>query len=105
VRDNLTQDEISDRLGVTRSAVGNWEQGSREPDFETAELIADFFNVDLDYLLGRQENDSSKKLYIRQMAQSIYDNELLKKIFEDIVDMSEDSLINISNYIKDLKMN
>lgn len=30
-----------------------YEKGAREPDFETLELIADYFNVDTDYLLGR----------------------------------------------------
>ena len=30
-----------------------YETGSREPDFETCEAIADIFNVDMDYLLGR----------------------------------------------------
>ena len=30
-----------------------YENGAREPDFETLELIADYFNVDTDYLLGR----------------------------------------------------
>ena len=32
-----------------------YETGDREPDFETLELFADFFNVDVDYLLGRTE--------------------------------------------------
>jgi len=39
-----------------------YETGKREPDHETLEMIADFFNVDLDYLLGR----SSKTTYIPQ---------------------------------------
>lgn len=30
-----------------------YETGSREPDFETCEAIADIFNVDMDYLMGR----------------------------------------------------
>lgn len=30
-----------------------YEQGRREPDFEMQEAIADFFNVDLDYIMGR----------------------------------------------------
>lgn len=30
-----------------------YENGEREPDFETLEAIADFFNVDMDYLIGR----------------------------------------------------
>ena len=40
-------------LKVSRSTIGMYETGSREPDFETCEAIADIFNVDMDYLLGR----------------------------------------------------
>lgn len=32
-----------------------YENGDREPDFETLEVIADFFNVDMDYLMGRSD--------------------------------------------------
>ena len=32
-----------------------YERGNRQPDFDTLELIADFFNVDVDYLLGRTD--------------------------------------------------
>ena len=49
----LTQQELATKLGVSRSAIGMYENGEREPDFETLEAIADFFNVDMDYLFGR----------------------------------------------------
>lgn len=49
----LTQDELAKILKVSRSAIGMYENGSREPAYETLEIIADFFNVDIDYLLGR----------------------------------------------------
>ena len=48
-----TQAELADILGISRSRIGMYETGAREPDFETLEIIADFFNVDTDYLLGR----------------------------------------------------
>lgn len=48
-----TQQELATKLGVSRSAIGMYENGEREPDFETLEAIADFFNVDMDYLMGR----------------------------------------------------
>ena len=32
-----------------------YENGNREPDFETLETIADFFNCDMDYLLGKSD--------------------------------------------------
>lgn len=51
----ITQGELAKQLGISRSTVGMYESGSREPDFETLELIADHFNVDTDYLLGRTD--------------------------------------------------
>ena len=53
VAKGLTQDELSKQLNISRSTIGMYEKGAREPDFETLELIADYFNVDTDYLLGR----------------------------------------------------
>lgn len=53
LKKEMTQEDLAKILGVARSAVGLYEQGRREPDFETLEKIADFFNVDLDTLTGR----------------------------------------------------
>lgn len=53
-RENLTQQQLADKLGLSRSTIGMYEKGVREPDFETSELIADFFNVRLDVLLDRK---------------------------------------------------
>lgn len=61
---NLTQDELAKKLKISRSTIGMYEKGAREPDFETLESIADFFNVDIDYLLGR----TIKTTYIPQEA-------------------------------------
>lgn len=49
-----SQDELADKLGTTRSCIGNYEQGSRKPDIESLEQIADLFNVDMAYLTGSQ---------------------------------------------------
>lgn len=48
----MTQDELAPELGISRSTLGMYETGKREPDFETLETIADFFNVDMNYLIG-----------------------------------------------------
>lgn len=49
----MTQDQLAKVLKVSRSTIGMYEKGDREPDYETLEAIADYFNVDVDYLLGR----------------------------------------------------
>lgn len=49
----ITQEQLASMLKVSRSTIGMYETGNREPDFETCEAIADIFNVDMDYLTGR----------------------------------------------------
>ncbi|MGE7841397.1 helix-turn-helix domain-containing protein [Lysinibacillus sp. NPDC093712] len=54
--DNKTQQDIADILGITRPAYTAYEQGKRNPDYEILEKIADYYNVSIDYLLGRTDN-------------------------------------------------
>ena len=49
----LTQIQLSEDLGMSRGAVGNYEAGARTPRLEDLENIADYFNVEIDYLIGR----------------------------------------------------
>ncbi|MDE6506582.1 MAG: XRE family transcriptional regulator [Eubacterium sp.] len=51
---HITQQQLADALGLSRSTIGMYEKGEREPDFETSEAIADYFNVRLDDLVGRK---------------------------------------------------
>lgn len=57
----LTQVDMAKILDVSRSTIGMYEQGKREPDFETLEKIADFFNVDLDQLTGRETTQKDRR--------------------------------------------
>ena len=55
IEHGLTQEEIAKKLGVSKSTIGMWEIGKRLPSPELYEAIADFFNVDMDYLYGRSD--------------------------------------------------
>lgn len=55
---DLTQEELSKQLNITRSALGNYELGIREPSVELLIKIADYFNISLDYLLCRTNNNN-----------------------------------------------
>ena len=52
-RDGLSQKELAEKIGMSRSTIGMYETGEREPDFETLEAFADIFNVNMDTLLGK----------------------------------------------------
>ncbi len=58
----LSQYELADRLGFSRGKLANYEQGTRQPDFDTLKLIADYFEVPTDYLLGRDALSSEKQV-------------------------------------------
>jgi len=56
---NISQNELSKYIGVSKSSVNMYERDEREPGFETLEAIADFFNVNMDYLMGREPQIST----------------------------------------------
>lgn len=52
-RKGLTQQQLADQLNMSRSAIGMYETGKREPEIEVLEAFADFYNVDMNTLTGR----------------------------------------------------
>ena len=52
---NITQSQLAEELNISPSAIGMHEQGRRKPSYELLEEICDYFNVDMDYLMGRSD--------------------------------------------------
>ena len=48
---NLTQQDLADKLHVSRQAITKWEKGVGLPDLDNIKMIANYFNVTIDYLL------------------------------------------------------
>lgn len=70
----LRQEDMAKQLGIARTTYAMYEQGNREPDYNTLIKLATFFEVSIDYLLGTTE--------IRQIT-DVQDPELYQW-FEDI---------------------
>lgn len=51
----LSQAELAKSVGCTKSSINMYERGEREPGLEKLEAFADFFKVDMDFLLGKSE--------------------------------------------------
>lgn len=58
---SLSQDALAQKLHISRSRIGMYEQGRRQPDFEMLEAIADTFNVDMDYLVNESIDIENRK--------------------------------------------
>ena len=49
---SMTQDQMADKLMVTRQAVSRWELGETQPGVDTLKIISKEFNVSINTLLG-----------------------------------------------------
>lgn len=59
----MTQAQLAQKLGISASAVGMYEQGRREPDSELMARLARLFHVSTDYLLGvQQESEADQEV-------------------------------------------
>lgn len=61
INKGLTQSDIGKIVNKGDSTVRMWELRSSEPDYETIVILADYFDVTVDYLLGRNEKSSPTK--------------------------------------------
>lgn len=52
---DLKQEDIAKYMKVDRSTVGKWESGSSSPDYDKLIKLAEYFNVSVDYILGRTD--------------------------------------------------
>lgn len=57
---NLSQQKLADLVGTSKSSINMYERGEREPGLEMLVTFADFYNVDLDYLLGKSDIPNRK---------------------------------------------
>ena len=51
----MTQKDIAKSLGLSQQRFNAYVKGAREPDIETLILLADYFHVSVDYLIGREK--------------------------------------------------
>ncbi|MBO4887874.1 MAG: helix-turn-helix transcriptional regulator [Firmicutes bacterium] len=52
----ISQIRLAMELGMTQNSISRFETGSRRPDYELLIRFADYFDVSIDYLVGRTDN-------------------------------------------------
>lgn len=68
----MTQDQLAERLHVTRQAVSNWENGKTQPDVETLGQLAECFEVPVEMLIyGKSEAQGNKIVIERTVKKGI----------------------------------
>ncbi|WP_427339585.1 helix-turn-helix domain-containing protein [Caloranaerobacter sp. DY30410] len=77
----LTQQDIANILDVGRATIAGYETKGKQPDYEKLKKLADFFNVSIDYLLGRTDiRNPEKELTPEEKYPKVTDVEEAMKI-------------------------
>lgn len=74
VKSNLTQDELAEKLSVTRQAVSRWENGDTTPNIETLKQISITFDISINTLLG-----SPRKLFCQCCGMPLEDDTVISR--------------------------
>lgn len=56
-RNHMTQEEVAERIGVSRQAIAKWEKGESLPDMNSCAALADLFHVTIDDLVRYSEKE------------------------------------------------
>lgn len=88
---DLSQQDLADRLEISKSAVSMYEQGKREPNFELLLRIAGIFQVTTDDLLGTSDLDQGHLTDLTLAAHL------------DTSDLTQTELADVADYIRFLR--
>lgn len=93
-KNNISQKDFAVKIGVSNVVLSRYESDERKPDYDTLQLIADFFEVSVDYLLGRNNVKSSLSKADQDEAefQAFANNPTLQKWYKELPKSKEEDL-------------
>lgn len=97
----INQAELGEIIGISPSTVGMYEREQRFPDKDILSKIADYFEISVDYLLGRtdERNIIKEKPKLDPSVKTIAAHRL-----GDIEDLDDDAIDKINEYIEFIRM-
>lgn len=97
----LRQEDLAKIIKVHRATIGKYETEERFPDKETLLILANYFNVSVDFLLGR--SDVRQNYTIEEPSSTV--QEIEPEIFRDIdvAGLPEEAIRQIKDYVEFIK--
>jgi len=87
---NLSQREIAKIMNVSQGTYNNWENSNTQPSIEQLIALADFFEVSVDYLIGRTDDTGAM---LQPLFQTKHD--YASKLFYSVDDDVQDAVLTI----------
>lgn len=86
----ISQEELAERMNVSRQAISKWERGEACPDMDNLIAIAELFNVSLDTLVTAEGTSDSTQSKSKENVTAKLDNASKVEVKEDLNDDEED---------------
>lgn len=109
----LTLSQMADKFHKTKASFSAYENDKRKPDMELVSEIADFFNVSVDFLLGRSKikNDPYEKVKdaleddpeLMEFWDEMHKRDDIKLMFKQTKDMSPESVKSVVQFMKSVE--
>lgn len=94
-----SQTQIAQELGITRQRLNFYVIGKREPDNEMLKVIADYFSVTTDFLLGHAEAKKIDPSEDGSIDKVLRDHPELAGLREKLLQLSPDQLDKVESYL------
>lgn len=90
----ISQKQMASVVNLSQQAVAKWESGVAEPDTRALRVLADYFGVSVDYILGRQQE---KKLAQNDAGALPDDERRLLSFFENLNPEGKEKLLDYAD--------
>ncbi len=87
---NISRSDLAEILGVSTQTIANYENGHREPNFDTLLKIADFFSVTVDYLIGHSDFRTREDEF---KGRNFYEKYKLDEVIDDLMDSESKAIL------------
>ena len=87
---DLTMKQFGEMMGVSKSAISLYENNKAQPDINMMYKMADYFDVSIDFLLGRKTDESKEK-------------KTDDKLVADILSLTEEEKTLVEGYVSGIK--
>ena len=94
---NLSQAKLAEQLKIPKGTYVTYEYGTREPNIEMINKLADFYNVTTDYLLGR---DTGEPEPMEQLAGQFNMSALEQKILDNYLSLPDDMRCDFMEFLR-----
>lgn len=103
----VTAYKISKETGISQSTLSDWKSGRITPKADKLQIIADYFNVSLEYLMTGEEKEGGETYYInedtREIAQKVFESKELRLLFDAAKDAKPEDIETTYNMLLALK--